>query len=705
LLSRAVAPAAALLAVVLAFACSGITLRLLFPDAWGELADGVAQGLGALPGVRLPYRGFDEWTRAVIVLGGTLLATTSAYLAFAPTRGGTGRPYAAAALLGALYAVPVIERSPQRPFLSGAVFALLLATMLWADHVARDQLRLAAGLVGAAVLAAAILAPRVDGEAPLLDYEQIVADSLQSRDATRFDWSHAYGPLQWPRDGREVLRIKAPQGAYWKAAVLGDFDGEAWTRSAGYNPRELDTEFSRDRTFRATIGVVVRNLRSSEYVAAGTTTEIIDSPRLWLPGGSGTWLTGTKPLSRGDSYRASVYVPRPSQALMRAAGDDYPDFTRRYLTMRLPQRPTRQGGLTSPDRRAELVFPEWGEDGPIYALFRRGLPDLNGRRRILDSPYARTFRLAQSIRAASATPYEFVRNVRARVMRDARYTETPALREHPLDAFLFEVREGYCQHFSGAMALLLRMGGVPARVASGFTSGSFSERRNEWVVRDLDAHSWVEAYFPGQGWVAFDPTPDIAPPRAQLLDVGDDENATESESGGGDAGTGAGDRQSDAGIGSGEAATDEGSGGTPVAVVAVLAALGLLGGAALAGARRRRGAGRDDDPQLAELLRALRRTGRAPAPGTTLAGLEHALRHDRGAVDYLRAIRAARYGPPGTGPAVGPSSRARRALRGALGEGLGPVGRLRAWWALPPRPRLRLPRRRTRSPRGAPYTG
>ena len=55
---------------------------------------------------------------------------------------------------------------------------------------------------------------------------------------------------------------------------------------------------------------------------------------------------------------------------------------------------------------------------------------------------------------------------------------------------------GYCQQFSGAMALLLRMGGVPARVGAGFSPGTLDSDRDEYVVRDLDAHSWVEAYFP-----------------------------------------------------------------------------------------------------------------------------------------------------------------------------------------------------------------
>jgi transglutaminase-like putative cysteine protease len=92
-----------------------------------------------------------------------------------------------------------------------------------------------------------------------------------------------------------------------------------------------------------------------------------------------------------------------------------------------------------------------------------------------------------------------VRAVRRRVQEGATYSETPPQVAVPLDTFLFDDRTGYCQQFSGAMALLLRMGGIPARVAAGFTPGTFDSERGEYIVRDLDAHSWVEAYFPWLG--------------------------------------------------------------------------------------------------------------------------------------------------------------------------------------------------------------
>ena len=69
------------------------------------------------------------------------------------------------------------------------------------------------------------------------------------------------------------------------------------------------------------------------------------------------------------------------------------------------------------------------------------------------------------------------------------------------------------------MALLLRMGGVPARVAVGFTNGSYNTSGHDYVVADIDAHAWVEAWFPHYGWVRFDPTPAVAPARGGKLPI------------------------------------------------------------------------------------------------------------------------------------------------------------------------------------------
>jgi hypothetical protein len=221
------------------------------------------------------------------------------------------------------------------------------------------------------------------------------------------------------------------------------------------------------------------------------------------------------------------------------------------------------------------------------------------------------------------------------------------------------------------------MGGVPARIATGFTPGTFDQARREYVVRDLDAHSWVEAYFPGYGWMTFDPTPAIAPPRAQAAGI---DAATEDQSADERSTAPASERGSDqAGIDAGTAAAE---GGTPDALVGagVLLALLLAGGLLLYAVGHRRHLHMTSDDRVLEIERALRRTGRLPAHGLTLRALEHRLRTAPDAAAYVAALRDGRYGFG----ASSPTRRQRAALRRELAAGLGLRGRARSLWALPP---------------------
>ena len=77
----------------------------------------------------------------------------------------------------------------------------------------------------------------------------------------------------------------------------------------------------------------------------------------------------------------------------------------------------------------------------------------------------------------------------------------------PLANFLFERKQGHCEYFASAMAVMLRTMGIPSRVVNGFRSDEFNDLTGNYVVRAKDAHAWVEAYFPGYGWQTFDPTP------------------------------------------------------------------------------------------------------------------------------------------------------------------------------------------------------
>src|SRR4029078_8981146 len=89
----------------------------------------------------------------------------------------------------------------------------------------------------------------------------------------------------------------------------------------------------------------------------------------------------------------------------------------------------------------------------------------------------------------------------------------------PLSDFLFNVRSGHCEYFSSAMVVMLRTRGVAARVVNGFLPGEYNEAAGAYTVRQSDAHSWFEVYFPEtQSWVTFDPTPSVG--RAEPVRTG-----------------------------------------------------------------------------------------------------------------------------------------------------------------------------------------
>ena len=269
------------------------------------------------------------------------------------------------------------------------------------------------------------------------------------------------------------------------------------------------------------------------------------------------------------------------------------------------------------------------------------------------------------------------------------YSERPPTHEYPLEAFLFEDKIGYCQQFSGAMALMLRMSGIPARVVSGFSPGSLNRDTGEYRVRDLDAHSWVEVYFTDIGWVTFDPTPAAAPAdragQGPSNPLGDRPqpgaaNASSLERPElrprprpGAAGGRARRR------GRRRPAPDRDPGRRCA-----------RGGSALRGWRLRARWSRERDPEagLRELERALPRLGWPVPAGTTLLELERRLGRDGGPgappATWPACARAAtRRGAPGP-----PGRAARRALRRELTVG----GR-------PARPPARL---RSRCRRGGP---
>jgi transglutaminase-like putative cysteine protease len=130
---------------------------------------------------------------------------------------------------------------------------------------------------------------------------------------------------------------------------------------------------------------------------------------------------------------------------------------------------------------------------------------------------ARTHTLAREITAPAATPYDRVQAVNRYLWRQYAYDLSIGPQRRPGDAvdyFLFEERRGYCEQFASAMVVLLRSVGVPARLATGYTPGTVHPLTGLLEIRNSDAHAWVEVFFPGTGWVEFEPTPSFPDPAA-----------------------------------------------------------------------------------------------------------------------------------------------------------------------------------------------
>ncbi|MEA2312784.1 MAG: protein-glutamine gamma-glutamyltransferase [Solirubrobacteraceae bacterium] len=718
----------AVLALLVAYVGAGMDLGLLRPRRIDELGSGLVSGAQALSTVSLPYGGADPWPANVLSLLGSGLVTVSALLAFWPRRGGRGYPFLALAALLVLVAAPVVSLGGTRSLWLGAGLTLLTVCFLWLERLPlRPGLGVAA-LIGLALAGALPLAAAADRGQPWFDY-QAFAEGLGPKDPVRFDWDHgSYGPITWSRTGAEVVRVRASRPSYWKVRTLDEFDGTVWD-SGGYDRAsddptlDLPANWQSLKRYEDRIQVSIQRLEGTDVVGAGTTRAIANATRPIEHGlGPGEW-ESVGDLRSGDSYSADVFVPRPTPDQLEAVAAEPVDNRLDDLQVRvhfvpltaaqlatLPADVPRSPITGQPPDSAVIDFGPYGHPGsdlPIADYRAYGTAG-NGDFALGMSQLARTWKLAQQLKAGTKTPYEYVLRVSDYLKKGFTYTEKPpppAPGVTPLESFLLDTKAGYCQHFSGAMALLLRMGGVPARVATGFTPGGYSKRKQAWIVRDTDAHSWVEAWFDGYGWVTLDPTPSATPARSQIATIARPTSTSGSAAGGANPAGGAaggdvaanrraaGSREElfnslrSNGGARGGTATEDGTGpgsssvpAWPLVPIVLLAAV-----AGVVSARRRRPPRPHDplDRVLYELERALRRSGRQTPAGTTLLQLERRLGLSGEAAGYLRAISAARY----SADAKPPTNEQRRALRRELASGQGWAGRLRTFWALPPRAR------------------
>ncbi|MEL6151854.1 MAG: transglutaminaseTgpA domain-containing protein, partial [Chloroflexota bacterium] len=287
-----------------------------------------------------------------------------------------------------------------------------------------------------------------------------------------------------------VMEVEVPAGRryYWRSRVFDTYESGNWTSQALERvpvveaPFEIGQDGDTLRSREPVQQQFTLGLNASRLVYAAPQPFVIDVPvrsdLRYLDAERTTAnvhvIRPFRVLERGDSYSATSLMTRATADELRNAGENYP---------------------------------QWVRDTQLYVS-----PSVPGRVLALGD---------QIIRESGAvTPYDKAKAIerwlRANIIYDENIPQPPSGQD-PVDWVLFDHGRGYCNYYASAMIIMLRHQGIPARMGAGFAQGEFVDGR--YVVRERDAHTWVEAYLPGYGWIEFEPTAAQAP-----LDRGDNEN-------------------------------------------------------------------------------------------------------------------------------------------------------------------------------------
>jgi transglutaminase-like putative cysteine protease len=255
-------------------------------------------------------------------------------------------------------------------------------------------------------------------------------------------------------------RMPPPSQLYWRGPVMWDFDGRTWS-------------VSRDYSF-------VPHKLSALNQAVSYTVTIEPHARRWL---------------------FALDLPVHASA---------------------PSRLTSEFDLLSPipvshrlryDVVSYLAYRDDG--GPAPGELRRALA-------LPDHANPRTIELAHRMRAQAGDERGFVTAVLTMFHdQDFYYTmNPPPLGGNPVDEFLFSTRAGFCEHYASAFTVLMRAGGIPARIVTGYQGGELNTFGDYLTVRQDDAHAWAEVWLADRGWTRIDPTAAVSPARVEAGAVG-----------------------------------------------------------------------------------------------------------------------------------------------------------------------------------------
>ena len=311
-------------------------------------------------------------------------------------------------------------------------------------------------------------------------------------------WSSNYDGLKFPRKRTVVLRITAPgRPQYWRVTALSGVVDGRWREEPvldrGSNSRlgepGLVPPAGNDPSNWVEQKVRVEALQDLRLAAADVPAQFEASNLGEVTYDPAGMAYLARSLRRGDTYTAWSYEPRPTPGQLARSRPVYPraiSRQRKYLEVDwgswVPPFGTR-----GQEAAVRKLFASHYQLTPYRPLYREARRVAGGAR----SPYAAAAALESWFRTGGGFIYD---------QHPPRSDGRP-----PLVDFVTRTKTGYCQHFAGAMALMLRYLGIPARVAAGFSSGHYDD--GVWVVTDHDAHEWVEVWFRDWGWLPFDPTP------------------------------------------------------------------------------------------------------------------------------------------------------------------------------------------------------
>jgi len=248
---------------------------------------------------------------------------------------------------------------------------------------------------------------------------------------------------------------------YWRSLTYDTYTGKGWrTSRTEVNSYDANQPIQADHALRHILIQQevhpIENLGGNVYAAGEPVTVNQQSEAAWR---SSDDLFGVR-MDESSPYQALSLIPLVDERTLRAAGQEYPDWVReRYLA--LPP----------------------------------SIPD-------------RINKLAIELTASEPTPYDRAKAIEG-YLRTYPYTlniPRPPANRDVVDYFLFDLKTGYCDYYATSMVVLARAAGVPARLATGYASGTYNLNSKRFVVTEADAHSWVEVYFPKIGWVPFEPT-------------------------------------------------------------------------------------------------------------------------------------------------------------------------------------------------------